>query len=259
MELRRREPGADGSPVAVVTGGARRVGRAICLEMARAGCDVVTTYLTSRGDAESLAAEVRAAGRACEVARVDLRETAACEAWARSVAEQVGRVDALVHNASVYARTPLEELTGAEALAHFRVHALTPVMITRALGGALRASGRVGGAGVVAMLDIHAMGRARRGRLAYAMSKGALLEAVRALALEMAPAVRVNGVAPGVVAWPEEGEESDEAMQERYLRRVPLGRAGTAQEAARVVRWLALEASYVTGEVVRVDGGEWLV
>jgi pteridine reductase len=108
------------------------------------------------------------------------------------------------------------------------------------------------------MCDIHAMGRPRKGFAPYSMSKAALAEMVRSLARELAPEVRVTGVAPGVVAWPEEGFESDPAAQAAYLRRVPLGRSGTPQEAAEAVRWLAMDATYVTGLVLPLDGGRRL-
>jgi pteridine reductase len=108
------------------------------------------------------------------------------------------------------------------------------------------------------MCDIHASERPRKNFAAYSMSKAALEQMVRVLALELAPKVRVNGVAPGVVAFPDSGAESDPEMQARYLKRVPLARSGTPEEAAEAVRWLALDATYTTGEVVRVDGGRWL-
>jgi pteridine reductase len=110
----------------------------------------------------------------------------------------------------------------------------------------------------VCMTDIHAMGRPRRDHAAYAMSKAALAQMVDSLARDLAPRVRVNAVAPGVVAWPEDGAEADAAMQARYLSRVPLGRAGTPGDASGAVAWLALDAAYVTGQTIRVDGGRWL-
>ena len=91
-----------------------------------------------------------------------------------------------------------------------------------------------------------------------AMSKAALAEMVRTLAVAFAPKVRVNAVAPGVVAWPESGYESDEAAQRVYLSRVPMGRAGTPEDAAEAVRWLALDAAYTTGHTLRIDGGRSL-
>ena len=127
----------------------------------------------------------------------------------------------------------------------------------------LGASEMRGGGSIVAMCDIHAMGEhglpRSRDFAAYAMSKAALAEMVRTLARELAPRVRVNGVAPGVAAWPDTGHESDAAAQQAYLGRVPLGRAGTPEECAEVVRWLALDATYLTGEIVRFDGGRNMV
>jgi pteridine reductase len=102
------------------------------------------------------------------------------------------------------------------------------------------------------------MGRPRKDFAAYAMSKAALVEMVHCLARDLAPQVRVNAIAPGVIAWPEAGYESDPIDQAKYVRRIPLGRAGTPEDAAKVVRWLAFEATYITGEVIRVDGGRWL-
>ncbi|MBL8965117.1 MAG: SDR family oxidoreductase, partial [Phycisphaerae bacterium] len=100
--------------------------------------------------------------------------------------------------------------------------------------------------------------RPLRDHAVYCMSKAALVEMVRSLARELAPAIRVNGVAPGVVNFPEEGPESDPIFQRAYVSRVPLGRPGTPRDAAEVVRWLAMDAQYVTGEIIRVDGGRWL-
>jgi pteridine reductase len=108
------------------------------------------------------------------------------------------------------------------------------------------------------MCDMHALGRPRKGFAAYSMSKAALIEMVRCLARDLAPRVRVNGVAPGVVAFPESGYESTPDLQAKYLSRVPLDRSGTPEDAAEAVRWLALDARYTTGEIVRVDGGRWL-
>jgi pteridine reductase len=111
---------------------------------------------------------------------------------------------------------------------------------------------------VIAFTDIHSMGRPRKDFSAYSMSKAAITEMVYTLARDLGPEVRVNAVAPGVVAWPEEGNDADPDMQRKYVRRIPLGRPGTPDDAAEVVRWLAFDATYLTGEVIRVDGGRWL-
>lgn len=114
---------------------------------------------------------------------------------------------------------------------------------------------------IVTFGDLHALGllgQPRKNMLSYAMSKAALLELTLALARELAPDIRVNCIAPGVIAWPESGHESDPALQAAYLKRVPLGRAGTPQEAAKAAAWLLLEASYCTGQVLHLDGGRSL-
>ena len=212
----------------------------------------------ARGDG-SAAAEGPGRGEIqVEIAALDLDDLTAVEAFGRDVAGRSSRLDVLVHNASIYDATPLGDLTAEAALRHYRVNALAPLLLTKHLAPRLAESSLRGGGAIVAMLDIHAMGAARVKHSAYGMSKAALHEMVRTLAKELAPRVRVNGVAPGVVAWPESGDEASAEMQARYLSRVPLGRAGTPEDAAEAVRWLALDATYVTGHVIRVDGGRSL-
>lgn len=257
-EARPHPSGRPGRPMVLVTGAARRVGRAIVLEFARAGCDVSFTYHASGDEAESLAREAAALGAEGTFFQVDLSDAGAVEAFAQDRAEMQSRLDVIVHNAALYEPSPLDEVTLADAERQMRVNAIAPLILTAKLAPLLRQSGLRGGASVIALADIHAMGRPRRNFGAYAMSKAALVEMVRCLARDLAPEVRVNAVAPGVVAWPESGIDAGPEEQARYLRRIPLRRAGTPEDAAKVVRWLALEATYVTGEVIRVDGGRWL-
>lgn len=263
-------------PLALVTGGARRVGRAITLALAGAGCDVIVTYRTSEGEARGVIEAARPLGASVACERLDLGDLTAVRAFAASITHSHRRLDVLVHNASVYHPSTLDELarTPGEAppiaadprsstpegdLEHtFRVNAIAPLILTAGLAPLLRRSILLGGGSVVALSDIHALGRPRRNMAAYAMSKAALTEMVESLALDLAPHVRVNGVAPGVVAWPEGGPEADPSMQQRYLSRVPLARAGTPKDAAEAVQWLAIDAQYITGQIVRVDGGRWL-
>jgi len=247
-----------GRPVALVTGGARRVGRAIALALARGGCDVIFTYNRSADEAQSLARELSRAGSEASFYQLDLADGPAVEQFAATLAETLPRLDVVVHNASIYGPSPLDELTAEDAMNHYRVNALSPLVLTARLAPLLARSTIPGGGAVVAVADIHAMGRPRRDHAAYSMSKAAVAEMVRSLARDLAPRVRVNGIAPGVIAWPESGEESTPEAQAKYIRRIPLGRAGTPEDAGEVVRWLALEATYLTGEVVRVDGGRWL-
>lgn len=243
-------------PRALVTGAAHRVGRAIALALARAGCSVDVTYRRSAQQAAAVVEELGALGSTDSRALLlDLDDLAGVERVAREYAACQPRLRVLVHNASSYFPTQIDRVEAAAAESFMRVHAVGPLLLTRGLLGSLR---RDGAGSVVAMLDIHAMGQPRVGYSAYAMSKAALHEMVRSLAVELAPAVRVNGVAPGVVEWPGDGPDADEAMQARYLARVPMGRAGTLDEAAEAAVWLGLRATYTTGQVVRVDGGRSL-
>lgn len=242
-------------PMAMVTGGARRVGRAIALELARAGCDVLITYNASEGEARDACAEIERLGARARAEALDLNDLDRVERLAERLGRELPRLDVLVHNASIYFPTPLASLSARSAEDFMRVNAIAPLVLSRGLAARLGESGR---GSIVAMVDMHALGRPRMGMSAYAMSKAALIEMVQSLARELAPAVRVNGVAPGVVAWPESGYEADRTMQEHYLARVPMKRAGTPEDAAGAVRWLALQAPYVTGEIIRVDGGRWL-
>lgn len=250
---------ASGPPIALVTGAARRVGREIALELARAGCDIVIHHHASEAEARGVRAEIHSLGRRGVCWRLDLSDLSGVERAAADLAGRLPRLDVLVHNASIYAPTPLTSLN-AETLSRFHaVNAGSPALLSAAFSAHLSRSTLDGGGAIVAMLDIHAMGLPRREFAPYAMSKASLHELVRSLARDLAPRVRVNGVAPGVVAWPDEGYESDRAAQEAYLARVPLARPGRPGDAAEAVRWLALEARYVTGQVIRVDGGRSLM
>lgn len=251
-------PGATRRPVAMITGAARRVGRSIALELARSGCDIVFTYNASADDADHVAREISQLGAIVSFYKVDLSDTDAMEAFAASLADTLPRVDILVHNASTYEPSPITDLTSESAMKQYRVNALAPLLLTARLAPLLERSILPGGGAVIAMGDIHALGRPRRDFAAYSMSKAALHELVRSLSRDLAPKVRVNAVAPGVIAWPENGFESDVLAQEKYTRRIPLGRAGSPEDAAKAIRWLAFDAPYVTGEIIRIDGGRWL-
>jgi pteridine reductase len=238
------------TPIALVTGGARRVGAAVCRALAEAGYHIIITYNTSAEAAARLADELPSA----EVSALPLDDPQRVQEWGGELAGRIDRLDALVHNASIYEPTELDELDAAKVRRFYDVNAASPLLLTGALAPLLK---RSRGA-IVAMTDIHALGLPRVRYSAYAMSKAALAEMVRSLARDLAPDVRVNAVAPGVVAWPAEGPESDERAQQAYLDLVPLARPGTVEDAAEAVRWLIMDATYLTGQTIRVDGGRSL-
>ena len=241
-------------PRAIVIGGARRVGRAVALELARAGFELDLTHRASRDEARSAADEARALGSpGVRLHALDLADPDAAAAFAAAV--PAGPVDALVIVASSYARTPFGSIDAATCEREMRVNAVAPLLLAQALASRLRASGLAGGGAIVAFGDIHAQGRPRRAFAPYLMSKAALHTMVEALALELSPGVRVNAIAPGVVAWPDDAPADERA---RYEARIPLARPGTPEDAARMVRSLVLDMPYVTGSVLRLDGGRWL-
>ncbi len=236
----------------MVTGATRRIGRAVAVELARAGCALTLTYRTDPVQAKQTVQLCQEAGasRAAAVA-LDLNDTRAIEEFG----EQMSTVDVLVHNAAVYERRALADLDEAHVWEQMRVNSIAPLLLTKACLGALLRSPLHGGAAVICFSDIHAMGRPRSGFAAYSMSKAAITEMVRSLAVELAPRVRVNGIAPGALEW----SASDTAEErERYISRIPLGRAGAPVDAAQAVRWLALEATYITGQIIAIDGGRSL-
>lgn len=252
-------------PIAIVTGSTApgRIGLATAARLARAGCDLVLTHRGSASPDQLDAARATIASAsdrraAVRIDALDLADLPAAEAWAVALAQSLPRVDVLVHNAAAYDPTPLSTLSAADAERHFRVNALAPALLSRALAPALARSPLPARGSIVALGDIHALthaGPPRTGYLAYAMSKAALHEAVRVLARELAPRVRVNAVALGVAAF---APHEDPAFQDRYLARVPLARSGTPDDAAEAVRWLALDAAYCTGTILVADGGRSL-
>lgn len=240
------------NPLALVIGGSRRVGAAIAMELARGGFDLVVTWRGDREGAQSVQRDVRADGGVCELMQLDLSEVGRHGVHGRL---GLDRLDALVLSAAAWEPSPWGQLQ-AEAMAEqMRVNAFAPVLLAQALQPLLASSPQVGGGSVVAIGDVYAEGAPVRGFGAYMLSKAALHQAVRQMAIEMAPHVRVNAVLPGVVAWP---DSIAAPQREAILTRVPLGRAGEPRDVARIVRFLCVEAPYITGAAIPVDGGRSL-
>ena len=240
------------APVALVTGGARRLGAAIARRLHAAGYDIALHYGRSREAAESLAAELEEA-RAGSVMAVQA-ELAEFDRLPELIARTVGRfgrLDALVNNASAFFPTPIGEATPAQFDGLFAAHVRAPFFLAQAAAPHLRATEGA----IVNLADIYAE-RPLRHHALYGMSKAALLHMTRALALELAPEVRVNAIAPGAILWPDSGK--DDASKQALLDRTPLGRTGTPEEVAATALWLLRDATYTTGQVVRLDGGRML-
>ena len=234
--------------VALVTGGAKRVGRAIVERLAEDGFDVAFTYLTSETDAADLRSRLESAGSTALAIKADLTHAQrASDTIASAFAGRFGRLDVLVNSASLYQPAPLDETDLALSRRMMAIHFESPLLLCQAFAPLLRrASGHV-----VNMVDLLAE-RPWPQYLAYCASKAALWNLTLSLARTLAPDVTVNGIAPGVVEWPDDYPESE---RQKYLKRVPLARAGTPQDVAETVHFLCTGGSYVTGQVIRLDGG----
>jgi len=235
--------------VVLVTGGAKRVGAAIVRRLHGAGARVALHYRSSEADAERLEAELVAA-RAGSAARLrrDLLEPNAAEELVAAVIERFGRLDLVVNSASIFYPGKIgkieprhwDELVGSNLRA--------PLFVSQAAAPHLK---QARGA-IVNITDIHAE-RPLKGFALYSVAKAGLAALTRSLALELAPEVRVNAVAPGAIAWPEDGK-FDNAERQRIVATTPLGRIGAPQDIAQAVHFLAT-APFVTGQTIAVDGG----
>ncbi|MCC6213042.1 MAG: pteridine reductase [Burkholderiales bacterium] len=234
---------------ALVTGAARRIGAAIARRLHAAGASVVLHYRGAEAEAAALEAEMNAA-RAGSVARVkaDLLAPVAPRALIAFAQQRFGRLDLLVNNASSFYPTPIgsieaghwDELVGSNLRA--------PLFLAQEAAPALK---KQRGA-IVNIADIHAE-RPLKGYAVYSIAKAGLAALTRVLALELGPEVRVNAVAPGAIAWPEDGQFPP-AERARIVATTPLERLGAPAEIARAVHFLAT-APFVTGQVLAVDGG----
>jgi len=237
--------------VALVTGGARRLGAAIVRELHARGMRVVVHYRRSRSEADALLAELERerAGDAALV-EADLSTPEAPAELVRAATERFGRLDLLVNNASVFYPTPIGDLTRERWRETLAANLEAPVFLIQAAASALAAS-----RGAVVNMTDAGLVRAPDRYAAYVAAKSGLAALTAAFARELAPGVRVNAVAPGAILWPE--PEPGEAEQRSLLERIPLGRLGTPGEVARAVAFLAAEP-YLTGVTLPVDGGRAL-
>ncbi len=240
------------TPVALITGSARRIGAAIARHLHAAGYDLALHYRSSSAEMQALAAELESARRGSVLTlQADLSEFDRLPELVAKAVGHFGRLDALVNNASAFRPTPIGTTTPQQWDELFASNARAPFFLAQAAAPHLKASHGA----IVNLVDIYAE-KPLAGHTVYCMAKAALLMATKSLALELAPEVRVNAIAPGAILWPEQ-DHSDTAKQ-TMLGRTPLARTGTPEEIAEAVRWLLQDATYTTGQVMRVDGGRTL-
>lgn len=235
--------------VVLVTGAARRIGAAIVTRLHAAGARLAIHYRSSSGDANDLARRLNTArpGSAATF-QGDLLETGKLPQLVTDVVGWGGRLDALVNNASTFYPTPVGTITESHWQDLVGSNFKAPLFLSQAAAPHLKAAG----GGIVNIVDIHAQ-RPLRDHPVYGPAKAALAMLTLSLAKDLAPAVRVNGVSPGAILWPEDG--ITEAAQASILQQVPLGRPGEPGDIAGCVLYLLRDAPYVTGQIIAVDGG----
>lgn len=241
--------------VVLITGAARRVGAGIARALHARGLRVVLHYRGSRTEAERLAGELNALRPDSAVlVQADLLDAAVLPALAVEAVAAFGRLDGLVNNASSFFPTEVGGIDEAAWQDLMGSNLKAPLFLSQALAPELS---RRGGA-IVGIADIH-VERPMKRHVVYNLAKAGHAQLIRSLALELAPAVRVNGVAPGVNLWPESEVSFDAAERAAIEATIPLGRTGVPEDIARAVAFLLLDASYVTGQILAVDGGRSIV
>ncbi len=233
----------------LITGAGKRIGACIARTLHAAGANVAVHYRASADSANEIAAELNArrANSALTV-QGDLLDVGRLAEIVAHVVEQTGRLDILVNNASSFYPTPLGEITPEHWEDLMGTNLKAPLFLSQAAAPHLRDQQ----GSIVNIVDIHAQ-RPLRHHTVYGPAKAALAMLTRTLARDLAPAVRVNGVSPGAILWPEDGVS--DSYQQSVLKQVPLGRAGAPEDIADCVLYLVRDAHYVTGQIIAVDGG----
>lgn len=247
-----RRPDGGASPLAgraaLITGAARRVGAEIARTLHGAGASVVLHYRRSAREADALAADLNAIRPGSAVAtQADLLDTGRLPGLVAAAVAAFGRLDMLVNNASSFYPTPVGEIDERQWDDLVGSNLKAPLFLSQAAAPELARRQGV----ILNLVDIHGL-RPLKGYPVYSVAKAGLIMLTRSLARELAPDVRVNGIAPGPVMWP---DDADTGLQREIISRTPLKRAGSPRDVARTVLFFAADAPYITGQILAVDGG----
>ena len=233
----------------LITGGAKRLGAATARRMHGAGASIVVHYHRSAAEARALVAELEAVrpGSAHAVC-ADLLDIAALPGLVAAAVQRFGRLDVLVNNASTFYPTPVGSITPAQFEDLIGTNLRAPLFLSQAAAPALRDTGGL----IINMVDIHAK-RPLKAHPVYSSAKAGLVMLTLSLARELGPEIRVNGIAPGPVMWPE--HPMDETLKGEIVGKTALKRTGSPDDIARTALFFAADAPYVTGQIIAVDGG----
>lgn len=237
--------------VVLVTGGAKRVGAAICRRLHAAGASLLVHYRSSAIEARALQVGLQSRRPdSVAVAQADLLKVGSCSQLVKAALKRFERLDVLINNASSFYPTAVGEITEQAWDDLVGTNLKAPLFLAQAAAPELRRNHGC----IVNLIDIHAE-RPMRNHAVYTAAKGGLAALTRALARDLGPEVRVNGIAPGTIVWPDDDTWRDEVARQRIVSQSALKRIGEPDDIARAVQFLIADAPYVTGQIIAVDGG----
>lgn len=243
------------SPAILVTGGAKRIGAIIARALHTAGANVIVHCNRSRAEADKLTKEFNSLrAHSAAVVQGDLLAYNALKGLIDQAASAFGRLDGLVNNASAFYATPVGSIDEDSWSELIDSNLKAPLFLSQAAAPYLKKSHGA----IVNIVDIHAE-RPLKDFVVYTVAKAGLAGLTRSLALELGPEVRVNGVSPGAILWPDTGKDFPQAEQQRIVAQTPLQRIGSPGDVASAVKYLMMDAPFVTGQIIAVDGGRGLV
>jgi pteridine reductase len=240
--------------VVLITGGAKRVGAAICRTLHAQGAQLMIHYNTSVNEARALQAELNLIrSNSVAIVQGDLLNIDVLPNLVQETIHQFGKLDVLINNASTYYATEIGKINEENWQDLIGSNLKAPVFLTQAAATELRKNHGC----VVNITDMH-VERPKKGYIVYSVAKAGLVTLTKSLAHELSPGVRVNAVAPGPVQWPEDNPQFDEVYRQRVINQTLLKRVGEPEDVAKAVKFLIYDAPFVTGHVLAVDGGRSL-
>jgi pteridine reductase len=240
--------------VVLITGGARRVGAAICRELHAHGALLMIHYNQSHAEARALQAELNLQRpHSVAIIQADLLNIAAAQSLVHETIHHFGRMDVLINNASTYYATEIGQMNEDNWNDLVGSNLKAPAFLAQTAAAELRKQSGT----IVNITDMH-IERPKKGYIIYSVAKAGLVTLTKSLALELSPEVRVNAVAPGPVQWPENNPQFDEVYRQRVISQTLLKRIGNPTDIAKAVKFLIYDAPYITGHILAVDGGRSL-
>ncbi len=240
--------------VVLITGGAKRVGEAICRMLHAEGAQLMVHYRSSVFEARALQTELNlSCPDSVEIIQADLLDIAALPTLVGKTVKHFGKLDVLINNASSYYSTELGQINEENWLDLMGSNLKAPLFLSQAAAPALRQTNGC----IVNITDMH-IERPKKGYIVYSVSKAGLVTLTKSLAHELSPDVRVNAVAPGPVLWPDDNPQFDEVYRQRVISQTLLKRIGEGNDVAKAVKFLIADAPFITGHVLAVDGGRSL-